>query len=106
MDFSPTNITRRAYLDVIEQVVDAYGTDLLERQLALEDAVYHCTAFRTCLMLAHLIASGRRPELLSLWQKAAEKTTHITMKRIRLRWVGCWAVLPSKRMGRLSHSMA
>jgi len=74
MDFTPTKITRSAYLDVIEQVVDAYGTDLLERQLALEDSVYHCTAFRTCLMLAHLIASGRRPELFPLWQKAGEKS--------------------------------
>lgn len=74
MDFIPTKITRSAYLDVIEQVVDAYGTDLLERQLALEDSAYHCTAFRTCLMLAYLIESGRRPELLPLWQKVSEKS--------------------------------
>ena len=74
MKWSPTGITKKEYLDVIEQVVDAYGIPLLEQQLTLPDEVYHFTAFRTSVMLAYLVASGRRPELLDLWQRVTEKS--------------------------------
>lgn len=74
MEFTPTGITRKDYLDVIELVVDAYGTDLLESQLELPDNIYHFTAFRTSVMLAYLIESGRRPELLDLWTRVTEKS--------------------------------
>ena len=74
MDFMPTGVSQKDYLDVIECVVDAYGTELLEQQLTLEDSVYHFTAFRTSVMLAYLIHSGRRPELLPLWQRVTEKS--------------------------------
>ena len=70
----PTGMTKNDYLDVIECVVDAYGADLLEEQLLLPDDVYHFTAFRTSVMLAYLIESGRRPELLGLWQRVTEKS--------------------------------
>lgn len=70
----PTGVTRKDYLDVMECVVDAYGVPLLEQQLSLDDSVYHFTAFRTSLMLAYLISSGRKPELLPLWQQVTEKS--------------------------------
>ena len=37
MDFQPTGIQKSDYLDLIEKVVDAYGTELLEKQLELEE---------------------------------------------------------------------
>lgn len=69
-----TGITKKDYLDVIECVVDAYGIPLLESQLELPDEVYHFTAFRTSVMLAYLIESGRRPELFDLWMRVTEKS--------------------------------
>lgn len=74
MDFQPTGIQKSDYLDLIEKVVDAYGTELLEKQLELEDGVYHFTAFRTSVMLAYLLNAGRRPELLPLWRRVTEKS--------------------------------
>lgn len=69
-----TGITKNDYLDVIECVVDAYGIGFLEKQLELPDEIYHFTAFRTSVMLAYLIESGRRPELFDLWMRVTEKS--------------------------------
>ncbi len=69
-----TGVAKKDYLDVIETVVDAYGIELLKSQLELPDEVYHFTAFRTSVMLAYLIESGRRPELFDLWMRVTEKS--------------------------------
>ena len=75
-----TGVCKKDYLDVIECVVDAYGIPLLESQLELPDEVYHFTAFRTSVMLAYLIESGRRPELFDLWQRVTEKSVRALAK--------------------------
>ncbi|MBE6911766.1 MAG: hypothetical protein E7473_04490 [Ruminococcaceae bacterium] len=69
----PTGVTKKDYLDLMERVFDSYGVELLEKTLSLPDEIYHFTAFRTSVMIAYLIESGRRPELLSLWEKVTEK---------------------------------
>lgn len=73
MEFKPTGVTKAEYLDIMERVFDAYGQASLEKFLELPEEIYHFTAFRTSVMIAYLIESGRRPELLPLWQKVTEK---------------------------------
>lgn len=73
MCFTPTGVTKEDYLDIMEQVFDAYGAASLEKFTELPDEIYHFTAFRTSVMIAYLIESGRRPELLPLWKKITEK---------------------------------
>ena len=73
MEFKPTGVTKTIYLDIMERVFDSYSPESLEAFLELPDEIYHFTAFRTSVMIAYLIESGRRPELLPLWLKITEK---------------------------------
>ena len=73
-NFKPTGVTKKVYLDIIEKVFDSYGVASIEKFLELPDAIYHFTAFRTSVMIAYLVSSGRRPELLELWQRVTEKS--------------------------------
>ena len=73
MGFKPTGMTKADYLDIMERVFDSYGAELLEEFLELPDEIYHFTAFRTSVMIAYLIESGRRPELLPLWERVTGK---------------------------------
>ena len=70
----PTGVTKKEYLDLIEQVFDAYGEGSVAAFLELPDEIYHYTAFRTSSMIAYLVAGGRRPELLELWRRVTEKS--------------------------------
>jgi len=80
MDFKPTGITKKDYLDIMERVFDAYGVESLEKFTELPDEIYHFTAFRTSVMIAYLIESGRRPELIPLWKKVTEKSVRALAK--------------------------
>jgi len=55
----PTGVTKKEYLDLIEQVFDAYVAASIEAFLELPDDIYHYTAFRTSSMIACLVA-GRK----------------------------------------------
>jgi len=83
VNFAPTGITKKDYLDIIELVVDAYGVAELEKWLEMPDEIYYFTAFRTSQMLAYVVSTGRRPELLSLWEKVTEKAMRGLEKSVR-----------------------
>lgn len=71
--FCPTGMTAADYLDICERVLDAYGAEYLEAQLALPDEIYLATAYRTSCMLAILLSAGRRAELYGLWLRVTDK---------------------------------
>ncbi|MBE6551945.1 MAG: hypothetical protein E7665_07405 [Ruminococcaceae bacterium] len=83
MYFTPTNITKKDYLDIMERAFEAYGIESLEKYLEFPDEIYHFTAFRTSVMIAYLIESGRRPELLPLWKKVTEKSVRALENTVR-----------------------
>jgi len=72
--YQPTGLNKYLYLDIIEKVIDAYGTEYLWKMATGKIEFVICIGLRASGAIAYLLSEERRLELYDLWISLMHKS--------------------------------